>query len=289
MLDDTAVRSWDFGRIEQTYSHRDTMLYALGIGLGADPLDEGELRFVYEKNLQAVPSMASVLGTPGFWWRDPKTGADWVKVVHGEQALKIFRPVPAEATLVAVNRVVSITDKGAGKGAIAVVTRDLYDKATNTLFAQGRSVSFLRGDGGFSERSGKSDPPSEALPKVPERPADFSVSLPTLPRQALLYRLNGDYNVLHSDPEVARAAGFPRPILHGLCTYGMAAHALLKTVCRYEAARVSALAVRFSSPVFPGETVTFDFWESGSGRLQLQARVEARQITVLSNGVAELV
>jgi acyl dehydratase len=288
MLDDAAVRSWDFGRIEHTYSHRDTMLYALGIGMGADPMDEGELGFVYEKSLQAVPTFASVLGTPGFWWRNPRTGADWVKVVHGEQALEVFHPIPAEATLVAVNRVASITDKGPGKGALVVVIRDLYDKATGAQLAQGRSTSFLRGDGGFSERSGRSDPSPEALPKVPDRPADFSVALQTLPRQALLYRLNGDYNVLHSDPAVARAAGFPRPILHGLCTYGMAAHALLKTACKYDAAQLESLAVRFTSPVFPGETVTFDFWETAGGPLHLQARVADRGATVLSNGVAQL-
>jgi acyl dehydratase len=126
------------------------------------------------------------------------------------------------------------------------------------------------------------------LPVVPGRAADVEVSLPTLARQALIYRLSGDYNVLHADPAVAKAAGFERPILHGLCTYGMAAHALLKTVCRYDAARIRRVATRFTSPVTPGETVRFEFWDAGHGRFHLRATVDARSTVVLNNGVIEL-
>jgi acyl dehydratase len=288
MLNAEAVRNWDFGKIVHAYTQRDTMLYAVGLGVGADPLDEGELRFVFEKDLQAVPTMATVLGSPGFWWRDSRTGADWVKLVHGEQAVQLSRPLPVAATLVATNKVVSITDKGVGKGAIAVIERELRDQQTNELIAKGRNVTFLRGDGGFSAAGGRSDPAPEQLPAVPDRGCDIEVVLPTLERQALIYRLSGDYNTLHADPAVARAAGFARPILHGLCTYGMAAHALLRSVCRYDAARIRSVAVRFTAPVTPGETVRFQFWEAGQGRFHLRAMVDTRNVAVLNNGIIEL-
>jgi acyl dehydratase len=288
MLNDEAVRNWDFGRIAHRYTQRDTMLYALGIGMGADPMDEGELRFVFEKDLQAVPTMATVLGTPGFWWRDTRTGADWVKLVHGEQHLELFKPLPAAAALLAVNKVTSITDKGQGKGALAVIQRELREEESDELIARARMVTFLRGDGGYSESGGRSDPAPEPLPAVPDRPCDVEVSSPTLERQALIYRLSGDYNTLHADPAVARAAGFSRPILHGLCTYGMAAHALLRTVCRYDATRVRRVAVRFTAPVTPGETVRFQFWDAGQGRFHLRASVDARNAVVLNNGLVEL-
>ncbi len=246
MLDYQAVKNWDFGDLSHSYTQRDTMLYALGVGLGADPMDAGQLRFVFEKDLQALPSMVAVLGTPGFWWRDARTGADWVKLVHGEQRIQIFRPLPVAATLVAKNRVVSLSDKGAGKGAIAVIERDIYESGNTQPLARTTQVTFLRGDGGFSERSGKSDAGPEALPGVPETAPDIELELPSLEQAALIYRLSGDYNPLHADPEVARAAGFTRPILHGLCTFGMAAHAIVKACCGYDAARIKAMAVRFT-------------------------------------------
>jgi acyl dehydratase len=288
MLDYHAVKNWDFGEIVHSYTARDVMLYALGIGIGSDPLDEGQLRFVYEKDLQTVPSMASVLGSPGFWWKDPRTGADWVKLVHGEQHLKLLKPLPTAATVLARNRVLSITDKGAGKGAIAVIRRELVDQASGAALAELTNVTFLRGDGGFSGGSGRSDPPPPPLPAVPERAPDIEVDLGSLAHQALIYRLSGDYNVLHADPAVARAAGFPRPILHGLCTYGMATHALLKTVCDYDAAAIRRLDVRFTAPVYPGESVRFQFWRAAARSLHLRARVLERDVVVLNNGIAEI-
>ena len=286
MLDYQAVKNRDFGEIVHAYTKRDTMLYALGIGIGADPLDEGQLRYVFEKDLRTVPTMAAVLGSPGFWWNDPTTGADWVKLVHGEQHVRLARPLPVEGTVVARNRVVSLTDKGPGKGAIAVMRRDLFERGETEPFAQSTQVAFLRGDGGFSERSGTSDPGPEALPAVPERAPDVQVELASAPQAALIYRLSGDYNVLHADPQVARAAGFARPILHGLCTFGMAAHAVLRSCCEYDASRIRRLSVRFTAPVYPGETLKFEIWKEGGG-LRLRARVEAREATVLNNGLIE--
>ena len=287
MLDYHAVRNWDFGDIRHAYTERDTMLYALGVGLGSNPLDAGQLRFVFEKELQVVPSMVAVLGTPGFWWRDPRTGADWVKLVHGEQRIELFGRLPPAATLIAKNRVVSLTDKGPGKGAIAVIERDVYEPGAAEPLARTTQVTFLRGDGGFSERSGISDAGPEALPALPEAAPDSEVELSSLEQAALIYRLSGDYNPLHADPEVARAAGFPRPILHGLCTFGMTAHAILKACCAYDAARIKAMAVRFTAPVYPGETIRFQFWRRGA-KLHVRARIDARDVVVLNNGIVQL-
>ena len=282
------AKSWDFADIIQRYDERDTILYALGIGVGADPMDEAELQFVYEKQLQVVPTMATVLGSPGPRLRNPELGADFLKLVHGEQAVKLLRSFPTAATVVAKNRVVSLTDKGAGKGAILVTLRELSEQSSGELLAICRQTYFLRGDGGFSANSGISDPGPEPLAAIPDRAPDVELSLETLERQALIYRLSGDYNPLHSDPEVARAAGFSRPILHGLSTFGMAAFALLKGVCGYRSERVKEIAARFTAPVYPGETIRFQFWREAPVEWRLRARVDARDVVVLNNGRASV-
>ena len=288
MLDYEICKNWTFPDLVHRYTERDTMLYALGLGFGQDPMDRGALRFVYEEALQAVPTMAAVMGSPGIWWRDPKTGADAVKLVHGEQDVRILRPLPVKGCVVARNRVVSLTDKGAGKGAVAVVLRTLVDAASGDTVAESRNVTFLRGDGGFSANGGKSDPGPEPLPAVPERAADVEVSYATRPEAALIYRLSGDVNPLHADPEVAAKAGFDRPILHGLCTYGMAGRAVIEQVLDHDAARLKRLALRFTSPVWPGETVRYELWREGAALLRLRASVDARKTVVLNNGVVEV-
>jgi len=288
MLDYEICKHWTFPDLVHRYTERDTMLYALGLGFGQDPLDRGALRFVYEEALQAVPTMAAVMGSPGIWWRDPKTGADAVKLVHGEQDVRVLRPLPVKGCVVARNRVVSLTDKGAGKGAVAVVLRTLVDAASGDTVAESRNVTFLRGDGGFSANGGKSDPGPEPLPAVPERAADVEVGYATRPEAALIYRLSGDVNPLHADPGVAAKAGFGRPILHGLCTYGMAARAVIEQVLDHDAARLKRLALRFTSPVWPGETVRYELWREGAALLRLRACVDARKTVVLNNGVVEV-
>jgi acyl dehydratase len=288
MLDYEICKNWTFPDLVHRYTERDTLLYALGLGFGQDPMDRGALRFVYEEELQAVPTMAAVMGSPGIWWRDPKTGADAVKLVHGEQDVRVLRPLPVKGCVTARNRVVSLTDKGAGKGAVAVVLRTLVDAASGDTVAESRNVTFLRGDGGFSADGGQSDPGPEPLPAVPERAADVEVSYATRPEAALIYRLSGDVNPLHADPEVAAKAGFDRPILHGLCTYGMAGRAVIEQVLDHDAARLKRLALRFTSPVWPGETVRYELWREGGALLRLRASVDARKTVVLNNGLVEL-
>jgi acyl dehydratase len=283
-IDYQKLKNWPFKPIEHAYTAKDSILYALGLGFGADPTDRKQLDFVYEEGLKALPTMAVVLAYPGFWLKDPATGVDWKKVLHGEQGLKIHEPLPATGTVTGVTRIDALIDKGAGKGALLYSTREIRDKASGKLLAEVSGCGFLRGDGGFGG-------PAAPTPKphaTPERAPDLSTEIRTLPQAALIYRLSGDLNPLHADPEVARAGGFEKPILHGLCTYGVTGHALLKLICDYNPARLARMDVRFSAPVYPGETIRTEVWREGDGRFAFRSLVTERNIVVLNNGYAEL-
>jgi acyl dehydratase len=259
----------------QTLSPRDVMLYALGVGAQ-------ELPFVYEDGLKVLPTMATVLAYPGFVWKDFDLGADWRKVLHGETSVEIHAPLPVEGELVGSTTFGPIFDKGADKGTVCYVTREIRD-AAGTLVATVRNSSFLRGDGG---RGGSSEPQRKPHP-LPDRAPDESVTLETTANQAMIYRLSGDYNPLHIDPEVAKAGGFDRPILHGLATYGVAGRAVLAALCGNDPARLKRLDARFASPVFPGETIRTDIWREGDGRASYRSSVVERDLVVLNNGYVE--
>lgn len=282
-IDYDKIKNWPFPDVVQTYTEKDSILYALGVGYGYDPTDEAQLRFVYEKNLLAVPTLPVVLGYPGFWMKDSAAGIDWVKIVHGEQALRLHRPIPAAGTVIGRTRVKAVIDKGRDKGALVIVERSVTDKASGALLATLEHSTFCRGDGGF----GKSDAAPPPPPAVPEGAPDASCDLPTLLQAALFYRLCADPNPLHAEPAVARAAGFPRPILHGLCTYGVAGHAILRTFCGYDPAKLTGLSLRFSAPVFPGETIRTEMWRR-DGRIVFRSRALERDVVVLNNGVATI-
>jgi acyl dehydratase len=269
--------------VEQTYGPKDAILYALGIGLGHDPLNEDELAFVYDKNLKVLPTFAVVLGWPGFWARDLDTGIDWVKLVAGEQGLVLHRPLPASGAIVGRTRVTEVMDKGPGKGALVFSERVVTDKASGEKIATVTQTTFCRGDGGFG------GPPREAPPvhPIPERAADFAADLSTRPEAALIYRLSGDPNPLHVDPAIAKAAGFPRPILHGLATFGIAGHAILKDICGYDPTKLTAISGRYSAPVFPGETIRTEMWRD-ENIVSFRARVAERDVIAINNGRAEV-
>ncbi|MBS0469147.1 MAG: MaoC family dehydratase N-terminal domain-containing protein [Proteobacteria bacterium] len=294
-IDYQHLKNRAFAPIAQHYTERDTMLYALSLGLGNDPLDAGALPFVYEGaqgGLRALPTQAVVLGYPGFWAREPDTGIDWVKLLHGEQRVRWHQPLPADCEVVGRNGITHLIDKGEGKGAILVMERRLETQA-GALLATLQQVTFLRGDGGYSQLKGgqPSDAPLSALQPTPQdRAPDFSDSQAIRPEAALLYRLMGDYNPLHADPAVAAKAGFERPILHGLASYGLVAHALLRQCAGGDPARLKALDIRFAAPVYPGETLVTEIWRvpGQPGQLQLRARVAERDKVVLSHGFAEL-
>lgn len=277
------LMSWPFHDVRQRYTRRDTMLYALGVGLGADPTNESELRFVYEKNLLALPTMPVVLGHPGMWLSDPETGVDPVRLVHGEQSLLIHRPPAPEGEVIGRTRVTGIIDKGPGKGALIYTERKISDAASGEPVATLDSTTFCRADGGFGGPSG----PVKPIHELPTRTPDHVHDHRTLPGAALIYRLSGDYNPLHAEPAVARKAGFDRPILHGLATYGISGWALTQVFCGGDPSRLSSMEARFSSPVYPGETIRTEIWLEGTSA-SFRARVVERDIVVLNNGLARL-
>jgi acyl dehydratase len=278
-IDYAALKAFDIPEVRQRVSANDVMLYALSIGLGQDPMDAAQLDYVTEKRLRAMPAMANVLGYAGFWLADPRTGVDAVKLVHGEQSMTIHATLPTEGMVIGKTRVTEIIDKGAGKGALLYSSRDIHD-AGGKLLATIDGTTFLRADGGFGGPSG----PVKAPHPLPDRAPDAVLDLATRPEQALLYRLNGDMNPLHSDPELAARAGFPRPILHGLCSFGVIAHALLKSLCAYDAEKFGRMDLRFTAPVFPGETIRTEIFHEPGGAA-FRARVVERDIIVANNGM----
>jgi acyl dehydratase len=268
--------------IAVSYGAHECILYALGIGLGMDPLDPGALKFVYERaGLEAFPTMAVVLGWPGRM-TDPAFGIDERLVVAGDLKVVLHRPLAAEARLVSRPRVKEVIDKGPGNAAIILNTRDLLAE-DGTPVATVDSSTFARKHGGFGGKATQT-PPQHA---VPQTPPQTTCDLPTPPNLALLYRLNGDENPLHADPQRAKEAGFERPILHGAASFGVAAHAVLRTCADYRPQRLASFEARFSRPVFPGETIRTEMWRDG-GRVSFQCRVLGRDEIVLSNGLAVL-
>jgi acyl dehydratase len=266
-------------------TRRDTILYALGVGAALDaPTDPDELKFVYEDGLQALPTMAVVLAYPGFWLKEPEYGVDWRRVLHGEQSIALHRPLPVEGELTGLTTIDAIYDKGADKGAVLYSTRQILNTATGELLASVSMGVFLRGDGGFG---GSAEGAPRAYPMPMARKPDVVVELATRPEQALLYRLSGDYNPLHADPAVAATAGFPAPIQHGLCTFGVAGRAVVRALCGSDPTRLKRFDVRFSSPVYPGERLSVEMWAEGAGRAALRVKAVERDLVVLQNGLVE--
>ena len=226
---------------------------------------------------------AIVLAAAFGWARDPASGINYTKVVHGEQSLLLHKPLPASGTIIGKTHISHLIDKGADKGAVIYQARELFDQKTGDKLATVQSATFARGDGGF----GRTDAPPPAAPATPDGKPDAVCDIPTLPQAALIYRLSGDYNPLHAEPAIGRAAGFKQPILHGLCTYGVAGRAILKTICGYDSSKLLGVAVRFSSPVYPGETIRTEMYRDGK-RVLFRSRVVERDVVVLSNGVATL-
>lgn len=283
-IDYKTLRHWPIPDIERTYTARDTILYALGLGLGEDPTDESQLRFLLEDRLEALPSMSIVLAYPCVWFSDPGTGVNFTKVVHAEQHFVIHRPLPVAASVIGKTKVTGVYDKGPQVGALLRTECQVIDKSDGSLLCSITSSSMARGDGGF----GGGDVLEKVPYSEPEGPPDAVCDIATLPQAALIYRLSGDENPLHSDPRRAHEAGYPRPILHGRCSFGIAAWALLKHCCDYQPARLKSMSVRFSGPVFPGETLRTEIWQSGNS-VQFRTSVVERGTTVMTHGLAEIV
>lgn len=286
-IDVRRLLDWPIPDQRTPYTRRDSLLYALSLGYGHDPLDEAQLRFVHEPQQKVSPTLLAVLGAPGAWARAPGTGIDWRQILHGEHRMCFFAPPPPQGVLLSRTRVSHVVDKGAGRGALVVTEREIVDEYDGRRLATVQHASFCRADGGCAGPGDPAMDPPPALPRVPDQPPDRTVALATAPSAALLYRLNGDDNPLHVDPGAARAAGFDRPILHGLCSYGMAGRALLSACCDDDPARLHGLALRFSAPFLPGETLLVDLWPRGQ-RVHFQARSAERGTVVLSHGLADI-
>ena len=282
-LDPDKLLALDIPDVEHTYGPKDCILYALGLGLGQDPMDENELAFVYEKNLKVLPTFPVVQGYSAYTFKRPELGITWTHVVHGEHAVRVHAPIACEGTVIGRTRILDVIDKGEGRGALIYSERDVIDKASGALLATINQTTFCRADGGFGGAKREAAAPHP----IPERAPDIVCDLPTRPETALIYRLSGDINPLHAEPAFARAGGYPRPILHGLATFGVAGHALLKSVCGYDPARLTAMAGRFSAPVFPGETIRTEIWRDG-GIASFRARVVEREVIAINNGRAEV-
>lgn len=278
-IDYDHLMGFDIPEVRQTYGPAEVALFGLSIGMAQDPMDMRQLRYVgaLADDCCAMPAMANVLGHPGFWLSNPDTGVNALKLVHGEQGMSLHHSLPSQGTIVAKTRVTGLVDKGEGRGALLYSEKQIRDADSGTLLATCRGTTFLRADGGFGGPDGPVKPPHS----MPDTEPDHVFDTPTRPEQALYYRWNGDTNPLHLDPHVAAKAGFDRPILHGMCSFGCAAHALLAVLCDYDADQFGAMDGRFTAVVYPGETLRTEIWDDGSFR----TRVIERDVIAIGNGV----
>jgi acyl dehydratase len=269
------------GPTERSWDSKDALLYAVGVGAGAqDPLAELEFTTENSKDVEqkVLPTFAVIAGMGGGAMRHAGE-INFTMLVHGEQAIELHRPIPVAGTVSITDKITGIWDKG--KGAVIETEAVAVDKASGEPLFTNRSSVFIRGAGGFGGERG----PSGARNQPPEGKApDHEVTYPVPVGQALVYRLSGDRNPLHADPEFAKAAGFPRPILHGLCTYGFTGRALLHTLCDSDPARFRSMEGRFSSPVFPGDDLSVRMWRTGDGEAVFQT-VQQEGTVVLDAGL----
>lgn len=246
----------EFGAVEFSWTATNVQLYNLGLGAGADPMSARELSYVVDRTPQVLPTFGCVAASfnatepPEVSW--PGVEIDLAKILHASEHISVPAPLPPSGVARAVSRIAEVWDKG--KAAVVVLETSVTATDGTPLWTQRRSI-FARGEGGFGGERGPS-----ASSAVPDRAPDVEVDIPVLPQQALLYRLCGDRNPLHSDPEFAAGAGFDRPILHGLCTYGMTCKAIVDTVLDGNAGAVGSFGARFAGVVFPGETLRAALW-----------------------------
>ncbi len=262
--------------VESSWDTDDVILYHLGVGAGVPPTDPGELAYTYEGNLKVLPSFASVPVFPALMGVASVPGLDisLATLLHGEHEIEVVQPISPSARAVHDGRVAHIYDKG--KGALVVVEVGSRDEAGEPLFVN-RASLFLRGEGGFG---GEPGPPARF--EAPARPPDLEVESPTLPQQALLYRLSGDKNPLHADPAFAAFAGFERPILHGLCSYGVVCKAVVDRALDGDVGRLRRYRARFAGVVYPGETIVTRLWREPDHWL-ISAATKERDTPVMTN------
>jgi acyl dehydratase len=272
--------------IPGSYTDRDSLLYNVAIGMGKDPLDARELEYVCETiGNRVVPTAATVLTRPERRASNPPTlmsKMNFVMMLHGEQRLQVHQPLPPAAETLISNAITGVYDKGEGKGALLTNETQVKLKDGSPLYTVG-STLFFRGDGGF----GGSSEGAPVAHTLPDREPDAVCELAQRDDQAMVYALCGDRNPLHRDPGIAAKAGFDKPILHGLCSYGIACHAVLKTMLDYDQTKMTGFDVRFSSPVFPGETHIVEMWKDDNV-VSFRTRIKERDVISINNGKCTL-
>jgi acyl dehydratase len=286
-IDPEKARGQSLGAVESEYTKDDVILYHLGIGAGVPATDPNELQYTYEKDLKVLPSFAVVasgrrnvrVANPRGLTSIPGLSFNMAMMLHGEQEVEIHKTLPTEAKIKSESRIADIFDKG--KAALAIMEGKTVDDKDEPLFTT-RSSLFIRGEGGFGGPSG---------PKVgnepPDRKPDGVIETPTMPQQALLYRLNGDKNPLHADPEFAKMGGFDTPIIHGLCSYGIACKAIVDGVLDGDTTKVGRYQARFRGVAFPGETYLTSYWKEGD-KIYLQVHSKERDAVIISNACVTL-
>ena len=264
------------GEGKYTWTKDQVILYHLGVGAGVPPTDRGELEYTYEKNLKVLPSygVIPVFGALGGLGNTPGLTFNYAMLLHGEQDIEIHQPIPTEATVTNSGHVAGIYDKG--KAALVVLEVKTRDEAGKPLFTNRLSL-FLRGEGGFGGESGP-----KAGNEAPSRAPDGVITSTTLPQQALIYRLSGDKNPLHADPDFAKMGGFDKPIIHGLCSYGIVCKAIVDKVLGGDVTKVARYQARFAGVGFPGETYLTSYWKEGD-KILIQAKSKERDAIIISN------
>jgi acyl dehydratase len=275
-IDPSKALGAEMGEGTYTYTKDQVILYHLGLGAGVPATDPGELEYTYEKNLKVLPSFGVIptFGAMGGLGNVDGLEFNFAMLLHGEQDLVIHQPIPPEATITNRGKVAEIWDKG--KAALVVLQVDSSDESGQPLFTNRFSL-FLRGEGGFGGESGP-----KAGNVAPDRAPDGVIESTTLPQQALIYRLSGDKNPLHADPEFAKMGGFDTPIIHGLCSYGIVCKAVVDNVLGGDVAKVARYQVRFAGVGFPGETYLTSYWKEGD-KVLIQAKSKERDAVIISN------
>ena len=274
------LKSLKATNVHYTYTERDSMLYSLSIGMGYDPLNLNELNFVYERRdgLLAIPSQAVTVARHNLIY---DIGLNVSKMLHGEQKLTLHNTIPSSAEILADHYVINVFDNGRDKG-LQIQTMTKARLKDNTPLFDLQNLYFAKADGGI----GSSDLPVKKTTPTPDRKPDITCTYQSLPWQALLYRLTGDRNVIHGDPDIAMQIGFPRPILQGSASLGIACREILSSVCNYKTSLIKSLGTRFTSVVYPGDTIETDLWIEAY-RVFFRCRVPKRNVIVLDHGICE--
>ena len=280
-IDPSRALGAELGEGTTSYTKDDVILYHLGVGAGDPATDPNELEYCFEKNLKVLPSFGVIptFGSMGGLGSVPGLEFNFAMLLHGEQDLEVHAPIPPEARITNKAKIAEIWDKG--KAALVVLQVDTRDEAGKPLFTNRFSL-FLRGEGGFGGESGP-----KAGNAAPDRAPDGVIERKSLPQQALIYRLSGDKNPLHADPEFAKMAGFDTPITHGLCSYGIVCKAIVDEVLGGDVAKVARYSARFAGVAFPGETYMVSYWKEGDSIL-FEAKSKERDAKIITNAAIKI-